>query len=208
MGEASPRRRRSVREILVERKLLGDDALSRAEEDSRKKNQPLQQSILDLGLLSKAVLVKILSEEWGVKAIDLALVVVDLDKEIARIIPEAVARRHRAVPIAREGDALSVAMADPNDALACEEINLRTGYEVRAYLAMPGDITQALDSVYHDACRPSLRYLARSLEARASDRSVEPEPDKAASKPLNRGDGAPAAGASPRWEAGSRAVPS
>ncbi|HVE13568.1 MAG TPA: ATPase, T2SS/T4P/T4SS family, partial [Elusimicrobiota bacterium] len=139
-------RRKTVAEVVRERKLLPEDALKKAEEKSKKDNKSLQQIIIEEKLLEKPKLLKTLSEEWQVKAVDLTHM--DVDKETVAIIPEAVARRHQAVPFAKEESVLFVAMADPRDFFVSEDIHLRTGLDVQAYLAMPWDINLVLDTAY------------------------------------------------------------
>ena len=139
-------RRKTVAEILGERKILSEEQLKTADADSKKNNKTLQQSILDLNLLGKSQLLKCLSEEWQVKAVDLNQM--DVEAEIAKIIPEAVARRHHAIPFAKEESVLFVAMADPRDFFVSEDIQLRTGLDIQPYLALPQDIIAALDAAY------------------------------------------------------------
>ena len=139
-------RRKTVADILAERKLLSAEQLKSADADSKKGNKTLQQAILDLKLMGKAPLLKCICEEWQVKAVDLNQM--DVETEIAKIIPEAVARRHLAIPFAKEESVLFVAMADPLDLFVSEDIQLRTGLEIQPYLALPQDIIAALDVVY------------------------------------------------------------
>ncbi|MBI5242871.1 MAG: Flp pilus assembly complex ATPase component TadA [Elusimicrobia bacterium] len=139
-------RRKNVQEILRERKLLGEEQLKQAEAQAQKANITLQQALIELKLMEKPRLLKALSEDWQVKAVDLTQM--DIDKEIASIIPETVARRHIAIPFAKEESVLFIAMADPKDFFVVEDIQLRTGLEIQAYLAMPWDILAALDTVY------------------------------------------------------------
>jgi type IV pilus assembly protein PilB len=139
-------RRKTVVEILGERKLMGEEQIKAADADSKKNSKLIQQSILDLNLMGKGQLLKCLSEEWQVKAVDLNQM--EIDPEIAKIIPEAVARRHHAIPFAKEESVLFVAMADPRDFFVSEDIQLRTGLEIQPYLALPQDIIAALDTAY------------------------------------------------------------
>jgi type IV pilus assembly protein PilB len=139
-------RKKTIREVLLEKKLLEDGKLAQADDDSKKNNKSFQQAVVDLGLLPKGRLLKILSEDWGVKAVDLSQM--EIDKDIAKLLPEGVARRHIAVPFAKEESVLFVAMADPRDFFISEDIHLRTGLEIQGYLAMPGDIVAALDGAY------------------------------------------------------------
>ncbi len=139
-------RHRTVSEVLAERKLLDADKLAVIAAEAVKSGKSLQQAAIDSGLIGKSQLLKALSEDWQVKAVD--LLQVDVDAEVAKIVPETVARRHVAIPFAKEESVLFVAMADPRDFFASEDIQLRTGLEVQPYLAMPTDILAALDAAY------------------------------------------------------------
>ncbi len=139
-------RRKTVSEVLAERKLLDAEQLAKVSADAAKTGKSFQQAAIDGGLIGKAQLLKSLSEDWQVKAVD--LLQMDVDAEVAKIIPEAVARRHVAIPFAKEESVLFVAMADPRDFFATEDIQLRTGLEIQPYLALPADILTALDVAY------------------------------------------------------------
>ncbi len=139
-------RRKTVSEVLAERKLLDADQLKKVADEAAKSGKNFQQAAIDSGLIGKAQLLKALSEDWQVKAVD--LLQMDVDAEVAKIIPEAVARRHVAIPFAKEESVLFVAMADPRDFFASEDIQLRTGLEIQPYLALPTDILSALDGAY------------------------------------------------------------
>lgn len=155
-------RKKSVREIFLERKLLDEEKLSKAEEVVKKENKQLQQAVVDLELLTAGKVLKALSDEWKVKAIDLSKM--EVDNEVIQMIPESVARRHLAVPFAKEESILFVAMADPRDFFVSEDINLRTGLEVHAYLALPHDIAKLLDNAYGKGEGEAMDKLLASVE--------------------------------------------
>ncbi|MBI4385800.1 MAG: Flp pilus assembly complex ATPase component TadA, partial [Elusimicrobia bacterium] len=160
-------RRKTVQEILLDRKLLTEEQLKQAGEDSRKQNKSIHQSLIDLQMIPKPQLLKVLSEEWKVKAVDLSQM--ELDREIVQIIPEAAARRHLAVPFAKEESILFVAMSDPKDFFACEDIHLRTGLEIKPYLALPQDVNLALDTAYGKGEAAALSRLVESVQDKASE---------------------------------------
>jgi type IV pilus assembly protein PilB len=139
-------RRRTVAEILTEKKLLNEEQVKQVVADTAKTGKTFQQVVLDLALIPKGPLLKALAEEWQVKAVD--LVQMEVDPEVAKAIPEAVARRHVAIPFAKEENVLFIAMADPRDFFVSEDIQLRTGLEIQPYLALPHDIAAALDAAY------------------------------------------------------------
>ncbi len=140
------RRRKTVSEVLAERKLLDEEQIKKVVVEAARSGKSFQQAAVDLGMIGKAQLLKALSEDWQVKAVD--LLQVEVDAEVAKIIPEAVARRHAVIPFAKEESVLFLAMVDPRDFFASEDIQLRTGLEILPYLALPADITVALDASY------------------------------------------------------------
>ena len=139
-------RRKSVRETILEKNLASEEQLNKAQEESQKSGKLLQQILVETGVLDKVRLLKVLSDEWKVKAADLSQM--GLDPDVVKLIPETVVRRHVAVPFAKEEGVLFVAMADPRDFFATEDIHLRTGLQVQPYLAFPQDIIQELDKAY------------------------------------------------------------
>jgi len=137
---------KSIVDIFVNRKLATEAQLQPAVDEARKGDKPVQQLVVDKKILEKNVVLKALSEEWRIKAVSLSEMEVDMD--VVKVIPEATARRHKAVPFAKEENTLFVAMIDPRDFFAVEDIQLRTGFEVQPYLALPGDVGGLLDRAY------------------------------------------------------------
>jgi len=142
-GAANPK---GVLDILLNRKLVTEAQIQPVVDEARKSERPVQQIIVDKKLLDKTVVLKALSEEWRIKAVNLTDIEVDLD--VVKVIPEATSRRHKAAPFAKEENVLFVAMVDPRDFFAVEDIQLRTGFEVQPYLALPGDIDTLIDQAY------------------------------------------------------------
>jgi type IV pilus assembly protein PilB len=138
--------RKSITDILVGKKLLTENQIQPAIDEAQRADKPLQQVVVDKRLLEKNAVLKALSEEWRIKAVNLADMEVDLD--VVKVIPEATARRHNAVPFAKEENVLFVAMSDPRDFFAVEDIQLRTGFEVQPYLSLPNDVASLLDKAY------------------------------------------------------------
>jgi type IV pilus assembly protein PilB len=139
-------RHQTVQEILTERKLLSEEQVKAITAEAAKSGKSFQQVALDLNLIPKGQLLKALSDEWKVKGVD--LVQMTVEPEVAKLIPEAVARRHVAIPFAKEDNVLFVAMGDPRDFFVSEDIQLRTGLEIQPYLSLPHDIAAALDVAY------------------------------------------------------------
>jgi len=170
-GASNPK---GVVEIILNRKLATESQIQPAMDEARKSEKPIQQIIVDRKILDKTVVLKALSEEWRIKAVNLTDIEVDLD--VVKVIPEATARRHKAAPFAKEENVLFVSMVDPRDFFAVEDIQLRTGFEVQPYLALPGDIAALLDKAYGvsasaAATEVSVEDIIKGVSAGASDGS-------------------------------------
>ncbi|MEK7743293.1 MAG: hypothetical protein AAB578_02810, partial [Elusimicrobiota bacterium] len=139
-------RHKTVMEILTEHQVIEDSKLQQAEADAQQTGKKLQQSLLELKLIEPEKLIKLLSDNWQVEVSDLSGM--DIDPDQVKIIPEAVARRHLAVPFAKNENVLSVAMADPRDLFITEDLQMRTGLEIKPSLALPTDILSTLDAAY------------------------------------------------------------
>ena len=170
-GASNPK---GVVEIILNRKLATESQIQPPMDEARKSEKPIQQIIVDRKILDKTVVLKALSEEWRIKAVNLTDIEVDLD--VVKVIPEATARRHKAAPFAKEENVLFVSMVDPRDFFAVEDIQLRTGFEVQPYLALPGDIAALLDKAYGvsasaAATEVSVEDIIKGVSAGASDGS-------------------------------------
>jgi len=137
---------KSIVDVLVNKKLATEAALQPLVDEARKNDKYIQQLIVDKKVIEKNVLLKVLADEWRVKAVNLPDM--EVDPDVVKAIPEATSKRHRAVPFAKEENVLFVAMVDPRDFFSVEDIQLRTGFEVQPYLALPADIDSLLDKTY------------------------------------------------------------
>ncbi len=144
MGVVS--KRRTIEEILLQSGLLNEENLKKADEESKKTGEVLQQTVLDMGLATKAEILRILSREWRVRAVDLSEM--DIDPDVGKILPKQLAKQKMVIPFAKEEGMLLLAMRDPRDVFAVEDIQLRFGIQVIPYLAMPTDIRASISKVH------------------------------------------------------------
>jgi hypothetical protein len=140
------KRRKSVAEMLLERKAVDEAALKQAEADAKRQGKALQEVLVEQGLMTKEALLGVLNDEWKVEAVDIAAITPD--PEAVRVVPAVVLRRHLALPFAKDKTSLSVAMADPKDFFVAEDLHLRTGLEIKPFVALPQDIIAGLNAVY------------------------------------------------------------
>ena len=139
-------KRRTIEEIFLQSGLLTPETLKKAEEETKKSGEVLQQGILDAGLATKAEILRVLSREWKVRAVDLSEM--DIDPDVGKILPKQLSKQKMVIPFAKEEGMLLLAMRDPRDVFAVEDIQLRFGIQVIPYLAMSSDIRAAISKVH------------------------------------------------------------
>jgi len=154
-------RKRNVREILIEDKLVPEDKLAAAEELARKEGKHLHQELVEQKLVPELKLLKVLADEWAFKAVDLTKM--KPEPEVVSLIPEQIARRQVCVPFARQENTLFVAMADPRDFLVVEDLGLRTGLEIKPYLALAHWINKLLNDTYGGTDNAQVEKLMESV---------------------------------------------
>jgi len=152
-----------MREILIDEKILTEEQCKAVEEAAKKDNKNFQVALLEQKLIPELKLLKLLADEWGFKAIDLGKM--EIVPEVAQLLQEPLARKHFCVPFARQDNALFLAMADPRDFLMVEDIGLRTGLDVKPYLALAPWILKVLDTVYGKQDNAQVEQLLESVQA-------------------------------------------
>ena len=133
-------------DILIDGGLLTREQLDAAVDEQRRLGRSLGRVLVDQGILSEGQLVAALAQQIGLKFVDLSDYPVD-GSAVTRV-PDVVCRRHNALPIGYEDGKLLVAMADPANVFAVDDIRSMTGMEVKAVVATKPDVMQAINR-YH-----------------------------------------------------------
>ncbi|MDA8131349.1 MAG: ATPase, T2SS/T4P/T4SS family [Elusimicrobia bacterium] len=149
-------------EILLEDKLVPEEQLKAAEETAKKENKHLQQVLLDMKLIDGLRLLKVLADEWGFKAVDLSKM--EPPAEVVELLQEQIAKKQICVPFAKQDNSLALAMADPRDFLIVEDIGLRTGFDVKPYLALAPSIMAVLEKIYGKQDSEQVAQLVESVQ--------------------------------------------
>jgi type IV pilus assembly protein PilB len=133
-------------DILVADGAISDEQLRSAMQVQQETGKMLGRVLVDEGLLSEPQLVKALAEQIGLPFIDLSEAMVDA--AVIGRIPGQVCRSHRVLPIAIEENRLILAMSDPGNVVARDDIRTRTGMDIRIVVATSSDIDTAIDRFY------------------------------------------------------------
>jgi len=150
--------------------LIDDENLAKARKSGK---HPLHEALIELGFVSKEQVYEMIAEELGVAYID--LINYDLDEEMLSLIPEEVARKFLAVPIFSLENSLGVAMADPRNVEATDQIRLKTGLVVEPLLGSEEDINKVLDRHYRSM--GSVEEMIEDLEVTRVQEEEEIIPD-------------------------------
>ncbi len=135
-------------DVIVEMGLSSRSQVDEALESSRIAGTTPERVLLDNGALTPDALARALAERYGLDHLDLGIFSVDMSA--ANLVSTAVAKRYQTVPVAfADKRTLLVAMADPSNVLAVDDIAIMTGYEIRVAVAPPDDITALISRLDH-----------------------------------------------------------
>jgi type IV pilus assembly protein PilB len=129
--------------LLLERGLVTEEQLESALEEQRQSRKSLGRVLIDAGIVSEGDLVSTLAARIGLEFVD--LLDYSIDASAVGLISDSLARRFQAVPIGWEDDRLVVAMADPSNVVAIDDIRTITGAEVKTVVATRGAILEVVE---------------------------------------------------------------
>jgi len=147
-------------ELLVRNELINDQQLHDALEDQKSQGGRLGSSLIKLGFVKEEQLSAFLSKQYGVPSINLAEF--EIDADVIRQIPPEVAQKYQIVPVNRAGSTLIVAMNDPSNIFAIDDIKFMTGFNVEVVVATESSIKTAIDQYYDQSA--SLADVMGDLE--------------------------------------------
>ena len=133
-------------ELLVREKLITPEQLKKAIEEQRTTGGRLGYNLAKLGYIKEKDLTPFLSRQYGIPAVDLATT--EIDPEVIKLIPEDVANKYQVIPISRTGSTLVLAMADPSNIFAIDDIKFLTGYNIESVVASEASIKAAIEKYY------------------------------------------------------------
>jgi type IV pilus assembly protein PilB len=157
-------------ELLVRENMITSDQLRKAIEEQKRTGGRLGTHLTGMGYIGDEELTQFLSKQYGVPAINLAEF--DIDAEVIKLIPRDVAEKHQVIPINRAGATLIVAMSDPSNIFAIDDIKFLTGYNVEAVVASEDSIKRAIDQRYAEA-KAAAEAEAALLEQESVEENYE-----------------------------------
>jgi type IV pilus assembly protein PilB len=133
-------------ELLVRENLITVQALRKAQEEQQKSGARIGTALIKTGAIEESKLTDFLSKQYGVPAINLKDF--DVDPEIIKLVPKEVAEKHLVIPVNRAGPSLIVAMCDPSNIYAVDDLKFLTGYNIESVVASEISIREAIERYY------------------------------------------------------------
>ncbi len=133
-------------ELLVREKLISLQQLRQAQEEQRKTGANLGYALAKLGYISDGEITHFLSTQYRVPAVNLDEH--ELDPDVIKLVTREVADKYKIIPLSRSGSTLVVAMADPTNLHAIDDIKFLTGLNVEPVVASESAITQVIERAY------------------------------------------------------------
>ncbi len=134
-------------ELLVREKLISLQQLRKAQDEQRRTGQNLGYTLAKLGYVQDGEITNFLSAQYRLPAINLDEY--EIDQEVIKLVGREVCEKHRIIPVSRSGSSLIVAMSDPTNLNAIDDIKFLTGYNVEPVVASETAVQAAIDRYYN-----------------------------------------------------------
>lgn len=145
---------------LTEKNLITKEQLEKAYESQKITHEVLGNTLVKLGFITEERLLSFIGEELDITNVNLKDYLID--PEIIKIVPERVARQYKIIPLFKIEDILTIAMADPLNVLAIDEIKAHVGHEIEPVITTEPDIMEAVSQYY--GVKDTLSDIVASVE--------------------------------------------
>jgi len=150
-------------EILVRENLVTPQQLREALDYQRTSGGRLGSNLVKLGIISDDVITSVLSRQYGVPSINIDLF--QIDEEVVKLISQEVALKYTVLPISKLGATLTLAMADPTNVFATDDIKFMTGLNVEPVIASEASIQMAIGKYYSGSTQIDIFEAAIAFDA-------------------------------------------
>src|SRR5881275_3030553 len=157
-------------DLLVKEKVITSEQLSQATKVQKETNCRLGSALVKLGFLSDEDVTNFLSRQYGVPAINLSYF--EIDPAVIKLIPHESAKRYQILPLSRVGSSLTIAMVDPTNVFAMDDIKFMTGFNIEPVVASESSILAGIDKAYGSSKEEDLNAVMQSM-SEMGDSDVE-----------------------------------
>jgi type IV pilus assembly protein PilB len=154
-------------ELLTKAGLISQDQLKEALKVQKETSSKLGEALIRLGFVAEEDITECLSQQFGVPSINLSHF--EIDPAVIKLVPADVSRKYNVLPVNKTGATLTIAMADPTNVFAMDDIKFMTGYNVEPVVASEIGIRNAIENYYGSAHSVELKRVMEDLQQSDSD---------------------------------------
>src|SRR5438876_11610760 len=148
-------------DLLVKEKVISPEQLDQAIKAQKQSNCRLGSALVKLGFLTDEAVTNFLSRQYGVPAINLSYF--EIDPSVVKLIPFETAKRYQILPLSRVGASLTIAMVDPTNVFAMDDIKFMTGFNIEPVVASESSIQEGIEKAYGATKEEDLEQVMQSM---------------------------------------------
>ena len=164
-------------DLLVKEKIITPEQLEQGNKLQKEQNCRLGSALVKLGFLTDEDVTNFLSRQYGVPAINLSYF--EIDPTVVKLIPFETAKRYQILPLSRVGASLTIAMVDPTNVFAMDDIKFMTGFNIEPVVASESSIQSGIEKAYGTTKEENLETVMQSMsEMNESDVELQSEQEE------------------------------
>ena len=137
-----------IAELLLQQGVIDEGQMAQAIEQSSQNNELINFALVNMGVIEESELSNIISKKYGLPLVD--ILEKDIAPETIGLIPQHLCRKHLLVPVELVSSTLTVAMADPSNIIALNDVKFITGYDVRVVLSGASELKAKLEKMFEE----------------------------------------------------------
>src|SRR4051812_33478490 len=172
-------------DLLVKEKVITSEQLKQALSDQKSNGGRLGAVLVKLGFLTDEDVTNFLSRQYGVPAINLSYF--EIDPAVVKLVPYETAKRYQVLPLSRVGASLTIAMVDPTNVFAMDDIKFMTGFNIEPVVASETAIMDGIEKAYNSAGpEEDLESVMQAIGETDADVELQEEADDLALAELEK----------------------
>src|SRR5262244_1329535 len=172
-------------DLLVKEKVITPEQLEQATKVQKETHVRLASALVKLGFLSDEDVTNFLSRQYGVPAINLSYF--EIDPAVVKLIPYETAKRYQILPLSRVGASLTIAMVDPTNVFAMDDIKFMTGFNIEPVVASESAIMEGIEKAYGSSQEEDMeKVMASVAEMGEADVELQAEEEQMALSELEK----------------------
>src|SRR6476659_2980894 len=160
-----------IGELLLKEKRITPDQLQQALNHQKANGGQLGVNLVQMGFVKDEEIASLLSKQYGVPSINLSQV--DIDAAVIKLIPSDTALKYQILPLSRSGATLTIAMTDPTNVFAMDDIKFMSGYNVEPVVASETAVAEAIQKYYPSVAKSALQAPSGPSTLESATRGLE-----------------------------------